>query len=75
MIKQLNACLEQKCEQSNHDENACLEQFVDKIIEIRNLIENELFYDRKNFLFNNARKTLNRVEIKESRNVDQIDRK
>jgi hypothetical protein len=74
MIKQLNAYLEQKCEQFDHDENACFKQFVDEIIETRNFIENESSYDRKNFLLNNARRTLNRVEIKKSRNVDQIDR-
>jgi hypothetical protein len=75
MIKQLNACFKQKCEQSDHDENACLEQFVDEIIETRSLIKNESFYDRENFLFSNARRTLDRVEIEESRNVNQIDQK
>ncbi len=73
MIKQLNACLEQKCEQFDHDENACFEQFVNEIIETRNLIKSESFHDRKNFLLNNARRTLNRIEIKRSRDVDQID--
>ncbi len=53
MIKQLNAYFKQKCEQFDHDENACFKQFVDEIIEIRNLIENESFYNRKNFLLSN----------------------
>jgi hypothetical protein len=74
MIKQLNACLEQKCEQFDHDESACFEQFIDEIVRIRNLIEDESLNDRKNFRFRDTRRAFDRVEIKESRNVDQIDR-
>jgi hypothetical protein len=66
MIKQLNAYLEQKCEQFDHDESACFKQLVNEIVKIRNLIENESLDDRKNFRLRNTRKTLNRVEIKES---------
>jgi hypothetical protein len=73
MIKQLNACFEQRCEQFDHDESACFEQFVDEIVKARDLIEDEFLDDRKNFRFRDARKTLDRIEIKESRNVDQID--
>jgi hypothetical protein len=74
MIKQLNACLEQKCEQLNHDESACFEQSVDEIVKTRDFIENESFDDCKNFRFRNARRALDRVKIEESRYVDQIDR-
>jgi hypothetical protein len=74
MIKQLNACFEQKCEQFDHDKSACFKQFVDEIVKIRNFIESESFDDRKNFRFRNARKAFDRVKIKESRYVDQIDR-
>jgi hypothetical protein len=74
MIKQLNACLESKCEQFDHDESACFEQFVDEIVRIRNFIESESFDDRKNLRFRNARRTFDRIKIIESRNVDQIDR-
>jgi hypothetical protein len=74
MIKQLNACLEQKYEQFDHDESACFKQFVDKIVKARDLIENESLDDRKNLRFRNARRALDRIRIKESRNVDQIDR-
>ncbi len=54
MIKQLNAYLEQKCEQFDHDEDACFKQFVDEIVRTRNLIENKSFDDRKNFLLRNV---------------------
>ncbi len=74
MIKQLNACLEQKCEQFDHDENVCFQQFVDEIIKTRNFIKSESFDDHENFLLRNARETLDRVKIKKSRYVDQIDR-
>jgi phosphomevalonate kinase len=74
MIKQLNACLEQKCEQFDHDESACFEQFVDEVVKARDLIESESLDDRKNFRFRDARRTLDRIEIEEFRNVDQIDR-
>jgi Spy/CpxP family protein refolding chaperone len=74
MIKQLNACLEQRCEQFDHDESACFEQFVDEVVRVRNLIESESFDDRKNFRFRNAQRALDRIRIEESRNVDQIDR-
>jgi hypothetical protein len=74
MIEQLNAYLEQRCGQFDHDESACFEQFVDEIVRVRNLIESESFNDRKNLRFRNARGTLDRVRIEESRNVDQIDR-
>jgi hypothetical protein len=70
MIEQLNACLEQKCEQFDHDECACFEQFVDEIVKTRDLIEDESLDDRKNFRLRNARRTFDRVKIKESRNVD-----
>jgi hypothetical protein len=70
MIKQLNAYLEQKCEQFDHDENACFQQFVDEIVKTRDLIESESLNDRKNFLLRNARETLDRVKIKKLRNVD-----
>jgi hypothetical protein len=73
MIEQLNVCLEQRCEQFDHDESACFEQFVDEIVKTRNLIESESLDDRKNFRFRDARRPFDRVEIKESRNVDQID--
>jgi hypothetical protein len=74
MIEQLNACLEQKCEQFDHDESACLEQSVDEVVKARDFIENESLNDRKNLRFRNARRALDRVRIVESRNVDQIDR-
>jgi hypothetical protein len=74
MIKQLNACFEQKCEQFDHDESACFEQFLDEIVRTRSVIEDESFDDRKNFRLRNAQRTLDRIKIKESRNVDQIDR-
>jgi hypothetical protein len=74
MIKQLNAYLEQRCEQLDHDESACFEQFVDEVVKTRDLIEDELLDDRKNFRFRNARRALDRIKIKESRYVDQIDR-
>jgi phosphomevalonate kinase len=74
MIKQLNACLEQRYEQFDHDESACFEQFVDEVVRIRDLIESESLDDRKNLRFRNARRALDRVKIEESRNVDQIDR-
>jgi hypothetical protein len=74
MIKQLNACFEQKCEQFDHDESAYFEQFVDEIVKARNLIEDELLDDRKNFRFRNARRAFDRIKIEEFRNVDQIDR-
>ncbi len=74
MIKQLNACFKQKCEQLDHDENAYFQQFVDEIVRIRDFIESESLDDRKNFLLCNSRKTFNQVDIKKSRNVDQIDR-
>jgi hypothetical protein len=66
MIEQLNACLEQRCEQFDHDESACFEQFIDEIVKVRNLIENESLNDRKNFRFRDARRALNRIKIKES---------
>jgi hypothetical protein len=75
MIKQLNVYFKQRYEQSDHDENACFKQYVDEIIKIRSFSKNESFYDRKNFLLNNARKALDQVEIEESQNIDQIDRK
>jgi hypothetical protein len=74
MIKQLNACLEQRCEQFDHDERACLEQSVDEVVRARDLIESESLDDRKNLRFRNARRALDRVRIEELRNVDQIDR-
>jgi hypothetical protein len=74
MIKQLNACLEQRCEQFDHDESACFKQFVDEIVNARDLIEDELLDDRTNFRLRNVRRTLNRIKIKRSRNVDQINR-
>jgi hypothetical protein len=74
MIEQLNACLKQKCEQFDHDESACFKQFVDEVIKIRDFIENESLNDRKNFRFRNARRAFDRIKIKESRNVDQINR-
>jgi hypothetical protein len=74
MIKQLNAYLEQKCEQLDHDESACFKQFVDEIVKIRNFIKSESLNNRKNFRFRNARRAFDRVKIKESRYVDQIDR-
>ncbi len=70
----MNAYLEQKCKKFNHDENVCFKQFVNEIVKIRNFIENELFDDRKNFRFCNVRKALNRIKIKKSRNIDQINR-
>jgi hypothetical protein len=74
MIKQLNACLEQRCEQFNHDKSACFEQFVDEVVKTQNFIESESLDDRKNFRFRNARKAFHQIKIKESRYVDQIDR-
>jgi hypothetical protein len=74
IIKQLNACLEQKCEQFDHDKNACFKQFVNEIVKTRNFIKDESFDDRKNFRFRNARRTFDRIQIKKLRNVNQIDR-
>jgi phosphomevalonate kinase len=74
MIKQLNACLEQRCEQFDHDESACFKQFVDEIVRVRCFIESESLDDRKNFRFRDARRALDRIKIKEFRNFDQIDR-
>jgi hypothetical protein len=54
MIEQLNACFEQRCEQFDHDESACFKQFVDEVVRIRNLIEDESLNDRKNLRFRNA---------------------
>ncbi len=54
MIKQLNACFEQKCEQLNHDESAYFKQFVNEIVRIRDFIKNESLNDRKNFRFRNV---------------------
>jgi phosphomevalonate kinase len=74
MIEQLNACLEQRYELFDHDESACFEQSVDEVVKARDFIESESLDDRKNLRFRNARRTLDRIKIKESRNVDQIDR-
>ncbi len=54
MIKQLNAYLEQKCEQSDHDKSICLKQFIDEIVKIRDFIESESLDDLKNFRLRNA---------------------
>jgi hypothetical protein len=66
MIEQFNACLEQKCEQFDHDESACFKQFVDEIVKTRDLIESESLDDRKNFRFRNARRAFDRIRIEES---------
>jgi hypothetical protein len=74
MITQLNAYFEQKCEQFDHDENACFKQFVNEIVRIRDFIKRESFDDCKNFRFRNVRETLNQDKIKKSRRIEQIDR-
>jgi hypothetical protein len=74
MIKQLNVCFEQRCKQFDHDESACFKQFVDEVVKARNLIESESLDDRKNFRFRDASRAFDRVKIRKSRNVDQIDR-
>jgi hypothetical protein len=56
----------------NHDENACFEQFIDKIVKTSDFIKDESLDDRKSFRLRNARRTLDRMKIKASRNVDQI---
>ncbi len=51
IIKQLNVCFKQKCEQFNHDESAYFQQFVDEIVKTRDFIEKNHLIIVRTFFF------------------------
>ena len=75
MIRLLNADIEERNKQRNHDRDASLEQFVDDVIKARRFVERDSFDDLQHFLLVYVEKTFDRSKIHRSRDIVELDRR
>ena len=75
MIRLLNANIEEKSKQRNHDRNASLEQFVNDVIKARRFVKRDSFDDLQHFLLDYVEKTFDRSKIHRFRNIVELDRR